>query len=169
MKNKAKHNPFNTPECYFEQFDQRLQEKLSQTDMGIPKETGFTVPKGYFEELSKHLEESIRPAPKVIQFRPYKKYFWISASIVAVMLLAIGLGREQPKNVTFSDLALNDIEAYFEDNDLGLSSYEIAEFLPMEEENMVGLGTNDLSEEEMLQYLSDHIESVNELNLENDD
>lgn len=67
--------------------------------------------------------------------------------------------------MTFSDLAHKEIEAYLEENDLGLSTYEIAEFLPIQDVP-AHLG---LSEDEMLHYLNDHIENVNELNLENDD
>lgn len=165
MKQRSKQHPFSTPEGYFENFGERLQERMSQPEGVIPKNNGFTVPQGYFEELPKQLEERRGPRAKVVQLHPYKKYVWVAASVAALVLLAVGLVGEREEKVTFSDLAHKDIEAYLEENDLGLSTYEIAEFLPIQDVP-AHLG---LSEDEMLHYLTDHIENVNELNLENDD
>lgn len=91
MKQRSKQHPFTTPECYFENFGERLQEKMSQPEGVIPKNNGFTVPQGYFEELPKQLEERRRPRAKVVQLHPYKKYVWVAASVAALVLLVVGL------------------------------------------------------------------------------
>jgi len=165
MKQKSTQQPFNTPEGYFENFGERLKGKLAQPKSVIPKNSGFTVPQGYFEELLGQLDERRRPKAKVIPLHPYKKHIWIAASVAVLVLLAVGLGRELQPSITFEDLAHEDIEAYLENNDLGLSPYEIAEFLPLED---VPAHLN-LSEEQMLEYLTNHVDHINELNLENDD
>ena len=50
MKEKPKRT-FKTPEGYFENFNERLLDRMAKEESIIPKEDGFTVPEGYFEKL----------------------------------------------------------------------------------------------------------------------
>ena len=43
MKKKSK-IPFNTPQGYFDSFEERLVDKLSTEQTTMPKARGFTVP-----------------------------------------------------------------------------------------------------------------------------
>jgi hypothetical protein len=169
MERKSRHQPFKTPDGYFEDFELRLKQKIATEDIPLPKNSGFRVPRGYFEELSKTLEKPLEGPVKVIPLMPYRRYALVAASAVILILLAIGLGKNAQKEITFADLANNDIESYWENNDLGLSSYELAEFLPLDNMANNTIEEHTISEEQMLQYLTDHIEDVNELNLENDE
>ena len=51
-KNEPK-NGFKSPENYFEDFEDRLFNKLSEDK--LPKESGFKVPEGYFDQLDQSL------------------------------------------------------------------------------------------------------------------
>ena len=58
-----------------------------------------------------------------------------------------------------------EIEDYFESNDLGLSTYEIAEVIPVDDLEISDIIDNLLEDENIIDYLDDSIENFEELNL----
>ncbi|NNE76774.1 MAG: hypothetical protein HKN31_06840, partial [Pricia sp.] len=107
--------------------------------------------------------------PKVIPLQSYKKYVYTAASIAAILLVLVGLNWSSSEEITFEDLASEEIEDYFENNDFELTSYEIAEVLPLDELEMSDFFENQLNEENVLDYLNDNTENYDELNLEDDE
>ena len=170
MNKSNKNNGFKTPEDYFEGLTDRLLEKLSEEDSILPKEDGFAVPEGYFDTLNEKLADKIQQEDtKVVQLNPYRKYYFAAASIAAVALVIFGLNMRQSEEATFEDLASSDIEDYFESNELELSSYEIAEVLPVDELEINDILENQLNEDNVIEYLNDNIDDFEELNLDSDE
>jgi len=170
MKQFNKNNPFKSPEGYFEDFDNRLMDKLSQGKSNIPKEEGFAIPENYFEAVQGDILAKIQAKEtKVITLNPYKKYYYAAASIAAVALIIFGLNWKTTKAPTFEALADSDIENYFEFNKFDLSAYEIAEVLPLDELEINDIITNPFEEEHMLDYLNENIEDFEALNLEDNE
>lgn len=170
-KNNNK-NSFKTPEGYFEGFTDKLLDKMSnleshQEDSVLPKNDGFTIPDGYFEGLNKKIQEKLTDTPpKVIPLRSYRKYYYLAAaSVAAILLLTIGLQFNQGQNLTFEELAESEIENYFEFNELGLTTYEIAEVIPVDELEISDILTNQFKDENIIDYLDDHVDDIEELNL----
>ncbi len=170
MNKSNKNSGFKTPEDYFEGLTDRLLEKLSEEDSVLPKEDGFAVPEAYFDTLNEKLADKIQQEDtKVVQLNPYRKYYFAAASIAAVALIIFGLNMGQSEETTFEDLASSDIEDYFESNELELSSYEIAEVLPVDELEINDILENQLNEDNVIEYLNDNIDDFEELNLDSDE
>jgi len=167
---KIDKNSFNTPEGYFDIFTDKLMNKLSAEETIAPKNEGFKVPEGYFDSLNKKIALKLAvEEPKVIQLNPFKKYYYIAASIAAVLLLYFGLNFNSKPAITFDDIASSDIENYFDENDVDLSSFEIAEVIPVDELEINDIINNHLNDENVVDYLNNSIDDFEELNLDGND
>ncbi|MGI9551473.1 MAG: hypothetical protein ACR2MT_09755 [Aurantibacter sp.] len=175
MNKSGKNNGFKTPEGYFEGLKDKLMGKLSDEDSVSPnpdshRGDGFVVPQDYFETLNEKIKAKVdKKEAKVVQLNPYRKYYFAAASIAAVALVIFGLNWNTSDETTFADLANSDIETYFENNELGLSSYEIAEVIPVDELEINDILENQLDEDNVFEYLNDNIDDFEELNLDNDE
>ncbi|UWX53696.1 hypothetical protein NYZ99_11060 [Maribacter litopenaei] len=169
---KTNKNPFTTPKGYFDSFEDNLLDKINKETSGIPKKEGFNVPESYFDRFQENIMTKIREeesTPKVIQFLPIYKFVAIAASFAAMVVLVISIDWNPAENLNFNDLANSDIEAYFEDNELDLSSDEIAEVLPLEGYEINDFLEPQMTEENLLDYLNENVESFEELNLEDNE
>lgn len=171
MKASDKNNPFKTPDSYFEKFSDTLNTRIKEDELKLSKEHGFTLPEGYLESLNSNIQKKLESKEtKVIQLNPYKKYYLVVASTAALVLLVFGInwnrGQETP---SWDDIANTDIESYFDTNDVGLTSYEIAEVMPVEDLEITDFLNSELSEEQIVDYLNEHTDDFEELNLEEDE
>lgn len=169
MKKNNKNNPFKTPEGYFDSFQDRLMDRLSEQESIIPKEDGFKVPDNYFDKFQNNLNEKLKGEVRVVKLKSYKKYFAVAAAIAALVVLGISLNKNNPSEISFTDLANSDIEAYFEYNELGLTTYEIAEVIPVDQLEIDDILENRLGEENILEYLNENVDDIEELNLEDNE
>lgn len=170
MKKFDKNNPFKTPEGYFKEFDGKLLDKLSYGEPTIPKKDGFGMPKGYLDDLNANIHQKLNVSEvKVIPLTSYKKHYYAAASIAAIALVVLGLNWNSSEDIDFEDLAHTEIETYFEDNELGLTTNEIAEMLPVDELEINDILSNQFNEENMLDYLNDNLDDFEELNLEDNE
>ena len=154
--NIPKESNFNTPQEYFDQFEDRLtsQIKLDQL-LKSRKDSGFKVPEGYFEALSQKLEP-INPLPKVIALRN-KAFFWKMTGIAAAIILIIALVLNPKEELTVENVDLATIESYISENDIAFSTYDLTEFLPDESVEELEF-TQDMSDAQMLDYLENNID-----------
>ncbi|MCE2611824.1 hypothetical protein LVD13_02490 [Flavobacteriaceae bacterium D16] len=168
MDKKYKKEGFKVPDGYFEGLNKRLMDRLDQENLDLPGDDGFAVPEGYFDSLQDKLSSRIGASQenKVIRLNPWKKYYLVAASIAALVVIVIGFRLGQTEEFTFSDLASAELETYLEENDLGLTSYEIAEVLPIEEIEVNDILDNELNEENIIDYLDENVEDLYELNIE---
>ena len=165
MKKNHK-NKFKTPEGYFDSFNDRLMERIEEETYEIPKSDGFAVPKGYFDSVYPKVSERMDNSPKVIALNTYKKYFYVAASIAAMVVLFFGIRGIQQPQLQFDDLANSEISNYFEDTDIGLSSYEIAQVVEFDTEELDAIENATLEDELILEYIEDTTDSYDELNLD---
>jgi hypothetical protein len=174
MKKQTKNNSFKTPEGYFEEFTDKLmgrlsEEKSTSTNLDIKKD-GFTVPKGYFESLNeKILSQIAEQETKVVPLHRYRAYYSVAATVAAIVVLALGIVFNTSKAVTFDSLAKSDIEYYFENNDIDLTAVEIAEVFPIDDLDIGDIMNQKLNEDNIIDYLNNHVDDYEELNLENDE
>ncbi len=169
MKEFNKNKPFKTPEDYFEGFNDRLMERISKEPSSIPKEDGFVVPENYFETLQESITKKLTAEEtKVVTLKPYRKFYYAAASIAAVFLVIFGLQWNSVDEPTFEDLANSDIDAYFENNEFGLSMYEIGEVIPVHELEINDILENRFEENQVLDYLNENIEDYEALNLDDE-
>lgn len=168
---KDKQNGFNTPEGYFENFHERLIDKIkkeeAQTESIMPKSDGFGVPEGYFSGVTKKvLSKTVAENGKVIQLKSFRKFYYGAAAVAAVFLLIFGLNWKSDKPISFEDLANAEIDAYFERTEIDMSTYEIAELIPLENLELNDVLDNDIEAESILEYLDENVEDIEDLNLD---
>lgn len=173
MKKKlTSKNPFIVPKGYLDSFEDGLKDRLIKEKSPIPKEEGFVVPSTYFEDLHSNLLARMakeEDAPKVIPLNPIRKWMAIAASIAAITILSLSIDWGNEGELNFTDLANSEIEAYFEDTELDLSTDEIAEVLPIEAYEIHDFVEPKMNEENLLDYLNENVEDFEELNLENNE
>lgn len=170
MKEKKKHSGFKAPEGYFEGFNDSLMDKLKEQSHNIPKNDGMKVPDGYFEGLNQKIHAQIKYGEtKVIPLKNYRKYYYTAIAVAASLLLVIGLQWKNETVYTFDDLAASEIEEYFDAHDFEMSSYEIAEIMPIDDLQIEDMLQKEIKDENIADYLNDNIDMFEELNLENDD
>ena len=131
----------------------------------FPKETAFRVPEAYFDTFQVKLIERLGGETKVVPLYPVKKVIALVASIAAVVVLFFGINWNKTTVVSFGDLANTDIEAYFENNELDLTSYEIAEVIPVADTELSDILNSSIEDEQLLDYLNENINELDELNL----
>lgn len=165
MKKNIK-NPFKTPQNYFDSFEDKLMDKLSTKESVMPKARGFTVPDNYFDTFNEKLTSKLNKETKVIPLYPIKKIMAIAASIAAIAIIFLGYNWNRTEELSISDLANTDIEAYFENNEFDLTSYEIAEVLPFTDTEFSNMLNSSIENENILDYLSDNTNDFEELNLQ---
>jgi hypothetical protein len=147
-------------------------KKIAKEDASMPPNEGFKVPEGYFETFNTRLLEQLESTPaetKVIPLKSYKKHYYTAASVAAVVLLLLVVQFNSDKTPSYSDLANSDIENYFEFNDLELTSYDLAEILPIDDLDLNDILEIRLDNDNIIDYLDSHIEDFEELNMHNDD
>ncbi|WP_420322933.1 hypothetical protein [Flagellimonas sp.] len=172
---KDKENNFKTPEGYFDSFHDRLMDKINEQESGqsasmIPKSDGFAVPEGYFDHLTEEICSKVDgDQTKVISLKSYKKFYYGAAAVAAIFLLVFGLNWKTETPIAFDDLASAEIDAYFENTELNLSSYELAEVVAMDDLSFNDVLENQLEEENILEYLDENVEDIEDLNLDYDD
>lgn len=174
MGAKRKNSGFKAPEGYFEGLKDDLMDKLSKETSSLPDKGGFKVPENYFENLPKEIIEKVaKKESGVIRLKSYRKYFYAAASVAAILLLVINIEWKNTSDFTFDDLAETEIEYYLEDNEFGMSSYELAEVIleeDLEINNFLDAEMNEnLDDDNIMDYLEDNIENIDELNLEIDE
>ena len=174
MNKDNQNNDFKTPEGYFESFTERLMGRLSDNPSAhndlIPKKDGFEVPEGYFEGVNQKIIEKLNHSEtKVVQLKPFKKYYMAAAAVAAIVTLAFIFNWSASKELSFDNIADSDLENYFENTDLGLSTYELAELIPVDELEYSDMLEGHLDQENVLDYLNDNIDDFEALNLENNE
>jgi hypothetical protein len=170
MGKKRKNSGFKAPKGYFEGFTDDLLGKMSKETSSLPKEDGFAAPESYFDNLNKKILDKVsEKESKVIWLKPYRKYFYVAASVAAILILVLSIQQSGKSSFTFDDLARTDIENYLEENELGLSTYELAEVLLIEELEVNDILNSELDDENIIDYLEDNIDDIDELNLEIDE
>jgi hypothetical protein len=170
MSEKSKNSGFRTPKGYFEHLTDDLLDNMSKETSSLPKKDGFKAPEGYFDNLDKKILKNVtEKESKVIRLKSYSRYFLAAASIAAILILVLNIQQKGKSSFTFDDLASTDIENYLEENEPGLSSYELAEVLLTEKLEVNDILNSELDDENIIDYLEDNIDDIDELNLEIDE
>jgi len=169
MKKTNKHNAFKTPEGYFDNFTSKLLQNITDEETSsLPKEDGFKTPENYFKDLDASILKNLNTTEetKVIPLKSYKKYYYAAAAVAALFILLFNFQSTENSNTTFDVVSSSEIEAYFDTNDIGLTSYEIAEVIPVNELGINDILKKELKEENILDYLENNMDDYEELNLQ---
>lgn len=156
---------FKTPPDYFDALENQIMNRIKLEKESI-KKNPFAVPDDYFDSL----EETIRKKttqntagkPKVISLKT-PNFIKYAASIAAAFLLIFSIYHFQNTAVTNSEGDFTFITDYVENDGIDFSSYELQELLTDEYLDNDFFET-DISQEELLEYLSYNIDETAFLN-----
>lgn len=163
-------NPFKTPESYFERFPDRLASRMREERHAPEGQNGgFRVPEGYFEQFADRLSDRIPGRPtRVRQLWP-TPLRWIAAAAAAAALLIFLWPSRSPDGLQFEDLTGESIVEYFQYEATDMSSYELAEGLPLDEIAMEDLMESVPGEQQILEYLEYNSDTDDELYFNGDE
>jgi len=152
---KYKHG-LKVPEGYFENFDERLANKISEE--ALPKTSGFKVPDGYFDTLEDRILQQVQKdnTVKVVPLYRRKSVVYIT-SIAACLALVFTIFT---KDTIDPALEVADIEAYFNDGNIDYDSTDIAQLLTDADLESVALEDSDISIESLEDYLLENIDDT---------
>ncbi len=168
MEKKTSNKHFKVPEGYFENFKDKLSERLILDD--TDKKEGFAIPEGYFDGLNEKIQRQLESTPiKVVHLFPKRRYYMVAAAITAILIMVMGWQWNNTEALSIDNLAETDIENYFDEYEFGLSSYELAEVLPVENVEVSDILDTPLNENLIIDYLDNEIDNLNELNLDDDE
>ena len=166
----GKNSGFRIPEGYFEEFPDRLKERIKASGGTVlPEDSGFRVPEGYFENFESRLRDRMEQ-PKGRVKRLWQPYLGWAAAVAAGIALTLVLWPARPTvTPNFEDLAATEIEAYLEAGFGDISAYELAETLPLQNIGMTDVMETNPQEELILEYLNEDEEALDELYWEEDE
>ena len=163
---QIKRNPsgFVTPKDYFDSFDGRLLQKISENKTklqhNLPKTPGFEVPEAYFNTVEKSIlnQTTHQNKGKVISLW-YQKIAKVAA-VALILISGYGILEVSSKNANnednFSSINDTDLELYIENNILIYS--EIQYLMPSENDlDLAETNINELNQETILDYLDDEL------------
>ncbi len=164
-----KNNPFKTPEGYFENFSDALEDELRLEKLNVSKEAGFAVPESYFENLTQELLLKIEPKEtKVVSL--YKRYYVAAASIAAatiIALITLGIYQNQKQNLTVNtDIALEVIEDYILEDEGVFFDFNLTNELVVTEDLQFDL--ESIATQEIETFLETELDNINFEDYEND-
>ncbi|MBV7268622.1 hypothetical protein [Winogradskyella luteola] len=130
MKKDKLHNikktGYKTPDNYFESFENRFFERLSEgKSVEDIKDSGYTVPKNYFDSVEGNVLNKIHTnETSVVKLKSRQSFYYIAGIAASlVLLIAIFLNNDVPEE----SLSIEMVETYIENRDL--DSYELAQLL----------------------------------------
>lgn len=166
MKNQNLHKNkggFKMPQDYLESFNDKLFKEISINDQENStqhqkKGTGFKVPENYFDkfDISTIKNQGTKETkPKVFKLLTKTNIAYITgiAAMIAI-ILSISINNKQ-SDLDFNDIQIADIYTYFNEENVKLSTTEIASLLG-DEVNFTDSFSEEIPNENvLLEYLSE--------------
>ena len=164
-KEHNKHNPFKTPEGYFEGFEDTLFSGMKC--FGGGQNAGFSVPDGYFNTLEDEiLSKTNARQPKLIRLNPYKKWYYLASSVAACFVVFLLIKNLLP-STSISTLEVAEIEQMIDKGYIAVNSYELLSVYDDESLEGLSLTQETVPDRELIEYLHDNLENYNQIPLEN--
>lgn len=172
MKNKMLPNHhksgFSLPENYFRDFEARLMDNLNEPEVSgnaYLGDSGFKVPENYFDEFEGKLFEKLTAKSTDIKVIPLyrRKKFYYAAAVAAVFtgLFSTLLFNPPGNEMSIDTLELSAIENYLDDEYLNFDKKEISVLMTDYSYTIDNISTSKLSDEAVLEYISENIEDQN--------
>jgi len=140
-----KNSGYETPIDYFEQVENTVISKIENEIISNQKQD---IPTGYFDTVEDTVFKrlALEKKPRIISLKKY----WIPATIAASLLLLVSIYNPFDTKQT---LELAEIEAWIDEGNLDIDSYEIAELYSDEMDTITM--ENTINTDELEDYLND--------------
>lgn len=153
---------FKTPDNYFESFDAKLKERLTEKELIKDIDTsGFKIPENYFDTLDDKILSQIEEGKPVISLKSRRTFYYIAGIAASLVLMFNVLFTSE--TLTINDIETASIEDYLEEEDF--TSYELAALLTEDELNENNFIEYQIPESTIEDYLLDNV-TIEELIIE---
>jgi hypothetical protein len=156
---------FKVPENYFQDFEAQMMRKVTagdSLDNSYKGQPGFGVPQDYFKELEKNLVDKLELSSSPVKVVPLwrKKKLYYATAVAAVFLAIISTVLFNPVLPEYSieTVELSALEEYIDRGYIDLNFNEISAYLSEEGYAADNFNTSGLTDEEMLDYLTENVE-----------
>jgi hypothetical protein len=117
MKKNKLHNVkstgFETPDHYFESLEDKLFERLKETESIVDIETpGYTIPKDYFDTVENKIISKLSPEDKLVIRLKTRTTFYYSAGIAASFVLLFSLVFNNNDATSIDTIETSSLEGY---------------------------------------------------------
>lgn len=146
---------FKTPDNYFESFDAKLKERLTEKKLIKDIDTsGFKIPENYFKTLDDKILNQLKDDKPVIALKSRQTFYYI-AGIAASLVLLFNVFYTS-ETITIKDIETASIENYLEEGDF--TSYDLAALLNEDELTKTNFLDNEIPQSTIEDYLLNTIE-----------
>jgi hypothetical protein len=158
MKDKKNTVGLNVPEGYFDNFEDRMMLRLLEES--LPASNGFKVPEGYFDSVEKSVLNKLSEhnEPKVVSLFSRRNLLY-ATGIAASLALIVSLWGGAGEDVSLKDLSVNEVEAFINNGGVDIDSYDVLALLDEEELSEITIPTEEISEENLEEYLLDNFDA----------
>lgn len=152
---------FKVPKEYFENLENRISKRTSlKAEKKLLSKTknnsGFKIPEEYFINFENKILQKVKeakPKRKVISLLNRKNILYFSG-IAAMITIIISLPIRKESELNFNDITVSDIYTYFNEENIKLSTIEIASLLEGGDNYTETLEDELINEDIILDYLS---------------
>lgn len=170
MKKDNQHSGFKTPEGYFDDFGQRMKQRLAASEDDARQAGGFKVPDNYFGDFGDRLKQKLEAGETPVRKLQPRRDFYYAAASVAVLFLLVGVWfMNRPEENLMEDLAHAEIEAYLLQQHQEFSDEELSAYLPEDELQVNEFMGDPLETEQIIDYLDENLEEFEDLNITYDE
>lgn len=160
MKEENKNRGMNTPEGYFDNFEDRMLIRVMEED--FPDKAGFAVPDTYFTEAEDRIlaaTSNTENTGVVSIFR--KRTLLYAASIAACAVLVVTIFSKSSANeISADDLSVEAVEAYINNSGAAIDAYDVMAMLDEETLEAITIPSEILSEENLEDYIIENIDET---------
>jgi hypothetical protein len=154
VKDTSDKSGFKLPENYFENFENRLFNKIESET--LPKETGFKAPNRYFENLEDSVLQKLHTqekSHKLISLNPRMTLIYLTAIAACLVIIVTTLIENESIVRQMESIKTGAIETYIDEGYLDLENDEIFALFDNEDLNNINFESDLFSEESLEDYL----------------
>ncbi len=153
MKNRKNISGFAVPENYFDNFQERLFNRIEEEK--LPKSAGFSVPEGYFNTLEDRILSSSPLSGSRAKVMPLfrRRNYGYAAAVAACLLLGYFIFNMGQVQLTTDTISLSALDRYIDEGNLNLDLYDIANYLDEGDITALNSETHQLSQTALESYL----------------
>tara|TARA_R110000787_G_scaffold86285_7_gene184045 strand:- start:631 stop:1128 length:498 start_codon:yes stop_codon:yes gene_type:complete len=157
MKDKKHKEDFVIPNDYFQEFENRLFNKMN-IEL-LTKDSGFKVPEGYFNEVDEKIIHQVKKPinkTKIISIVSRKTILY-AATIAAVVVLIFSIVNNKNEIPTFDEVEFSSIKSYIEEGNIEIDNSDLSLLFTEEDLSTMILEENYISEKILNEYLLENI------------
>lgn len=159
---------FKVPENFFEDFEEKMMRSVGEKPVledALSAGSGFKVPESYFEDLERDILLKVEGENKggklITLFNNTKLYYAAAVAAVFIGIVSTVFFTPVSESYSIDGLELSAIEQYIDEGYINFNFNEISAFMAEEDLAFDDFNTSGLSDEQVLEYLSENIEDPN--------